>query len=128
MSARRSGLVAALLTVSIGSATAGLKALPEIPMPALTAEQALAVAQRKVNSSAYVLVGLEWAKASEFQPRVSDGTDWHALDSIDEYSWFVTYVFRDERVAALHPEQPFNSVSVLRIKPDGTIGLLVGTR
>lgn len=131
MCARRCGLAtvlaAVLATMSIAPATAGIRALPEIPVPALTPEQALAIARREVDA-AYLLVALEWANPSEFQPHVNDGTNWHALDSKDEYAWLVTYVFHDKQLAGLRSESPFNAVCILRIKPDGTIDFLVGTR
>ena len=98
--------------------------LAAVPMPTLTVTQVLEIAkQRMSDSKNYTVVGLDWCKASEFQPRYNDGTQYSpANDHANEYSWFLTYVYPDP----LRPN--YKAVFVLRIKPDGSMGVFIGTR
>jgi hypothetical protein len=106
--------------------------LPEIPVPKLTVTEVIAIAQqhRAINSTNRVLVSVDWHKASDYFPPFSDGTEWSpGNDHPDDYSWFLTYVCRDERLAkAWNSKHRFNSVLVIRIKDDGQIGLYIGAR
>ncbi len=108
--------------------------LPEVPVPKLTATQALAIAQKRLsNAKNFTLVGIEWCKASDFKPRFSDGTQYSpGNDHADEYSWFVTYVYRDEEVADAFKKmgitRQFNAVSIVRINNDGQVASFVGFR
>lgn len=123
-------------TQLFGNCFAGLGVLPEIPIPKLTATQALAIAQHHMtNFTNYTLVAIEWCNSTTFQPRFSDGTHYTpANDHPNEYSWFVTYVYKEEVIDKLDSEmglnrhRRFNSVLVERIKDDGQIGILIGTR
>ena len=62
---------------------------------------------------------------------MSDGTQWHVIsDPAGDYSWFVTYIYRDEDLAKFMKTAPgkMNAVEVLRIRNDGKDGDLFGTR
>ncbi|HXR48620.1 MAG TPA: hypothetical protein VN784_14385 [Candidatus Limnocylindrales bacterium] len=124
-------LIAIFITQLAGYGDAVTVPLPEIPAPELTAPQVLAIAQQHLGSSTnYTLVSIDWCKASDFQPRYSDGTDYSpGNDEPNGYSWFITYVYRDEQMAkAFGGKSRFNSVLVMRIKDDGKTGLFIGGR
>jgi len=121
-----------LLTQFISHCAAATLELPEIPVPTLTATKVLAIAQQHMpaNSTNYVLVSVDWHKASDYFPPFSDGTEWSPVnDHPNDYSWFLTYVYRDELMAKHSgSKRRFNSVLVIRIKDDGQIGLYIGAR
>lgn len=127
-------LTTMFVTQLIGHCVAGLAVLPEIPVPKLTASQALAIAQQQMtNATGFTLVGIEWCKSSAFQPRFNDGTHWWPGDDHpDEYSWFVTYVYKDEqldeRMRRIGIKRRFNEVCVIRVRDDGQIGRFDGFR
>src|SRR5882672_11259277 len=106
--------------------------LPEIPVPTLAVTNVLAIAQQHVPSgfSNCTLVAVEWCKASEFQPRYSDGTHFSSdTDDPNEYCWFLTYVYTNKRLPKGDGgKRRFNSVFVLRVKDNGTIRPLAGFR
>ncbi len=100
--------------------------LAAVPMPTLAATRVLQIAQQRMKGlENYTLVGLDWCKASEFKPRFSDGITYSPLnDQPNEYSWFLTYVGPDPQ-----PGYPnVKAVRVLRIKPDGSVGVLGSAR
>jgi hypothetical protein len=121
----------------IGRCTAGTMELPEVPVPTLTMTKVVAIAQQmeaalqKANSTnftQFTLVDIEWCKASDFSPPFSDGTQYSPLnDHPNDYSWFVTCVYRNEQMAKFSKHR-FNSVHVIRIKDDGKIGVFLGVR
>ena len=91
--------------------------------------QAVAVAQKEnKNDPAYVLVGVQWCLPKSFVPPVHDGTRYTAMDDADDYSWFVTYVFKNVGMAKLvgQGHDKYNGVLVIRVKKDGSIGRLIG--
>jgi hypothetical protein len=106
--------------------------LPEIPVPTLTVTEVITIAQRHMGtkSTNYVLVSVCWHKASDYVPPFSDGTEWSpGNDHPDDYSWFLTYVYRDQMLAKVeNSKHRFNSVHVIRIRDDGKIGLYLGAR
>ena len=134
MSARGLLLAATFVTSLIRPGSAGVAVLPEIPVPRLAPAQVLAIAQQRIGTATdYTLVGLDWRKSSDFQPRFSDGTQYSpADDQPDEYSWFVTYVYRDREMDEAYRKmrivRRFNAVRVLRIKADGSVGVFIGAR
>ena len=114
-----------------------LLSIPDVPVSKTTAIEAIAIAQKQVkNDPKLVLVGIDWCQASSFQPRISDGTQYHAMDDDPTgYSWFITYVYKDEQMEKEFEKLgspkiniKYNSVLVIRIKNDGSIGRLIGTR
>ena len=134
MSARGFLLAATLVTSLTHSGAAGVAVLPEIPVPKLAPAQVLAIAQQRIGTATdYTLVGLDWYKSSDFQPRFSDGAHYSpAHDQPGEYSWFVTYVYRDKQTDEAFKKmgivRRFNAVRVLRIKADGSVGVFIGSR
>jgi len=91
------------------SSFAILLSIPDVPVPKTTAVEAIEIAQKQIkNDPKLVLVGIDWCQASSFQPRISDGTQYHSMDDDPNgYSWFITYIYN---------------------KDDGSIGRLIGTR
>lgn len=87
-----------------------------------------------LNSTNYCVISINWCKASEFQPRIGDWRWSPGLDHPNEYSWFVTYIYKNEqREKDLQEKErgikrQFNEVSAMRIKDDGKIGLFIGAR
>jgi hypothetical protein len=117
------------------SAWAGTADISAVPVPKMTPAQVLAIAEPRIQSrpqcSTCSVVEVAWAKNSSFQARISSGTQWHVLsDPADDYSWFVTFVFRDEEMAKLMGTAPgrINESVTIRIKDDGKDGTLIGTR
>jgi hypothetical protein len=86
-----------------GHVIAGLGVLPPIPVPKLTAAQAMAIAQAHLGNdpARCTLVGVDWHKAADFQPRFAVASRFLANDHPDDYSWFVTYVYKDDTLAPL---------------------------
>jgi hypothetical protein len=114
-----------------------LLSIPDVPIPKTTAVEAVAIAQKQIkNNPKLVLVAIDWCRASSFQPRISDGTQYHAVDNDPNgYSWFITYVYKDEqlekefeKLGSPKRDVKYNSVLVIRVKDDGSIGRLIGAR
>jgi len=123
------------LAVFVCAVAAGTSRLPDIPTPTLTATQVIAIGEKRFGERAkdYTLVAIEWQKSSAYQPRVSTGATYTpANDQPDEYSWFLTYVTRDEREAEammrMGISQHFNSALTQRIKDGGEDGLFIGVQ
>jgi hypothetical protein len=120
------------------AARAGTADISNVPIPKMTPEQVLAIAEPRIHLQAQCaradscrIVEVDWAKNSSFQPRISSGTQWHVVgDPADDYSWFVTFVYRDEDMAKLMGTAPgkVNESETIRIKNDGKDGVLLGTR
>ena len=132
---RKSLLTTVFFTQLIGHCMAGLGILPEIPIPKLAVEKVLSIANQTMRPVSGVtdltLVGIDWCKSSEFKPRFSAGNIAYTpgQDHPDEYSWFLTYVSKDERLpkaSQISYQNRFNSVNILRIKDDGQIGVFIG--
>ena len=122
-------LTAFFISQLVGPSLAGTSELPEIPVSKLGVSRALAIFQKQMkHSTNYAVVAIDWCKASEFHPRVGGGRWFTGLDDPNEYSWFVTYLYKDKQQDKLLKElgrkkQQFNSASVIRIKDDGTRGV-----
>ena len=84
------------------------------------------------DSTNYSVVSVDWRNASEFQPSIGDFHHSPGLDHPNEYSWFVTYIYKDEQrdkeLRETGTKRRFNEVGVVRIKDDGKIGFFVGVR
>lgn len=122
-----------VVTDLIGQCLAGTSTLPEIPAPKLSVPQVLGIVHQQMqNSTNYMVVGIDWYQASAFQPRIGDARYSPAGDDPNDYSWFVTFVYKDEqtekRRGELGIKRQFNSAVVLRIKDDGKIGKFVGVQ
>jgi len=126
--------IAALISVQMFECCrAGTSILPEIPSPKLTPMQALSIAGHLMhNATNYVVVGLDWCKSSTFQPRLGDGTYNPGGDDPDEYSWFVTFIYKDaatdRQLRTMNISRHFNSVLIERIKDNGKQGVLIGVQ
>ncbi len=125
-------LAALLTTQFVGHCSGGLGILPEVAVPKLTATEVLAIAQKNMakSTNSFVLVAVDWYKASDFQPRFNDGITYSpGRDDPEGYSWFVTYLYRDEELQKnLHVKRRFNTVRVMRIKDNGQKGEFGGGR
>jgi hypothetical protein len=121
-------LIFSLMLYTTSAAIAASVLLQDIPVPKLSAIDALAIAQREIaNDAKLTLITIEWCRASDFQPRVSDGTTFLPLDDQPNgYSWVVTYVTKDQTIERRKGSS--RRLTVIRIKDDGTIGKLVGIR
>ena len=124
-------LIAAILTFQcLCNCYAGVGVFPEIPVPKLTPIEALTIADRlNGNRTNFIVVSIEWCKASEFQSRLAQGTCNPGSDAPDEYSWFVTFVYKDveadKLLKRIHVTRQFNSVQIERIKDNGKQGVLI---
>ena len=110
---------------------AGTSILPEIPSPKLTPMQALSIAEHLMhNATNCVVVGIDWCKSSTFQSRLSDSSYNPGADDPDEYSWFVTFIYKDDetdrQLRKMNISRQFNSVLIERIKDNGKQGVLIG--
>jgi len=103
--------------------------VPSIPPPSLTMAKALEIATTgHKEPDDFILISADWAKASTFTPRVSDGATYSTMkDDPDGYSWFFTYV-RDKRHFnnKTPMEDYFGFARVTRIKDNGKAGLFIG--
>jgi hypothetical protein len=102
-----------------------------IILTSLFATQLALHCQKTTN---YMVLSVDWYKASEFQPRNANASYSPANDHPDEYSWFVTYACQDEFLAKMlqgndhRQNRRFNSVNVMRIKDDGQMGVFIGVQ
>jgi hypothetical protein len=106
----------------LGQCFAKTNALPDVPEPALTAEQVLAIGKDTLgeNSSDVILVGMDWCLSSQFRPRYSTGTDFPDLHKGPaEYCWFLTYIDRRPNPHLPPARQKFGEVTVIQIGSDG---------
>lgn len=129
-------LIFAALLLFLGRSLAATALLPDVPVPALTPDKILAIAQKELGSHAdeLTLVGIEWCQSSRFKPRYSTGGGWPELDqNPGEYCWFITFV---EKPGPHSPVprapaaagKPFRDVVILRVKNDGTPHFLMQIR
>lgn len=114
--------VGALLCTSVAYGIT--KRVPEVPVPKLPLTEAIAVAEKNLPKGHRMnLVGADWFKGSTFLSRISDGTQYHAItDDAEAYSWYLTYISNEPSGGEAR------TIVVIRVKDDGTIGRLVGTR
>jgi hypothetical protein len=140
--------IAALLAASKAAAVGGAQELPrvaipinlfspawqrlQIPVPRLTAIQAVAIARREVPS-ANLLIAIDWHRTSGFVPRMTDGTWLRSLSPAGEFAWFITTVYKAQDVSpaaarSAAAERPFDAVSVVQVDEDGRITVLGGSR
>jgi hypothetical protein len=122
-----------IITQHLGQCVAGTSVIPEIPVSKLGLSKALAIFRHQMHTpTKYCVIGIDWCKASEFQPRIGDARWYPGRDHPNEYSWFVTYLFKDEQreqeLKQSGIQQRFNVVLVMRIKDDGQIGEFVGAQ
>ncbi|MEP6669111.1 MAG: hypothetical protein ABJF10_08165 [Chthoniobacter sp.] len=114
------------VTLLLHLATHGLaktRPLPDVPPSALTVAQVLDIARRELgsNGDTVILVGVDWCKTSQFQPRYTTGGEFFELrQNPDEYCWFVTYLDKKADPALPADRQKFREMTVIRIKNDGT--------
>lgn len=112
---------------------AGTSLLPEIPTPKLKVAEVLRIFEHVTHDSTnLIVVGIDWHKASDFQPRLGGPHYSPGSDHPDDYSWFVTYAYTDERtdkeLRKLGIKRQYNTVGVVRIKDDGQTGLFIGVQ
>jgi hypothetical protein len=129
-------LTAFFLMQWIGNCLGGLS-IPNLPPHKLEVPEVLAIFYKlRHNDTNCSVIAIDWHKASDFQPQFGDATYSPANDHPDEYSWFVTYLYKDELLEKLLADRPvqsvvhrqFNSVGVMRIKDDGQMGVFIGYR
>jgi hypothetical protein len=132
MALRRLLVVAVCVGAFTSARPVGEDTLPDIPRPKLTAVEAMAISQRHGHDSTkYTLVTVDWCKASEFKARYHVGTCTPGADHPDDYSWFLSYVFKDDekdqrqKSLGLFRPKEFNSVTLERINDDGQLGLFI---
>jgi len=118
-------LLAALLSLPfVPHSLAKTRPLPDVPPSALTVTQVLDLARKELgnNADAVILVGVDWCKTSQFQPRYTTGGEFYELhQNPDEYCWFVTYLDKKADPSLPAHQQKFREMTVLRIKNDGTV-------
>ncbi len=125
---KTTGKIAAILSLVILTAHAGINRLPEIPNARLSVTEAIKKmeaylkAHGQESDGGMVLVAVEWCRGDQFQPRLSDGTQWHVIEGKEEWSWFFTYAIRGK------DPKTFSGIRVMRIRDTGEIGGLIGTR
>jgi hypothetical protein len=107
--------------------------LPEIPPPKFGVAQVLKIFGRLThNDTNLTVVSVDWHKSSDFQPGF-EGPHYSPGDHPDDYSWFVTYIYNDERTdkewkGLSVRGRNYNRVAVKRIKDDGQVGLFIGVQ
>jgi hypothetical protein len=126
-------LTAFFFTQLVSRGVAGSSVLPEIPVSKLGISQALAIFEKQMHDSTnHYVVSVDWYRASEFQPGIGDFRYSPGPDHSGEYSWFITYIYkneqRDKELRETGTKRRFNEVGVVRIKDDGKIGYFVGAR
>ena len=116
------------------AAWAGTSYISAVTFTKMTPTDVIAFSETRIKSRPQCntcrIVEVTWAKNSSFQARISSGWQWHLDDPADDYSWFVTFVYRDEEMAkgmGTAPGKINESISI-RIKDDGKDGDLIGTR
>lgn len=103
------------------------KPLPDVPPSALTVAQVLDIARKELgsNADAVILVGVDWCKTAQFQPRYTTGDGYPDLEEKSgEYCWFITYL--DKKADPTQPaDRPkFREITLIRIQNDGTAHIL----
>jgi len=106
------------------------------PLPKLSVAEALGIAKELMRnppaaypwarSDNYTIVAIDWCKASDFQPRFTDGSTWSVLDDKDAYAWFVTYLEPNQDIQTR--DRAPRSVWIIRIKDNGKADFMVGIR
>jgi len=103
-----------------------------IPRPHVSAVDAIKAAEAEASKSAKGAIPVEivWCKASQFHPAIAPAGIYSVgKDDPNEYSWFVTFVYRDAEAARVFARTievgEFTSSTVVRIKDDGTVGILI---
>ncbi len=102
--------------------------LPEIPPASSSATEAIKKMENYLadriseHDIGMVLIAVEWCRSDQFQPRLSDGKQWHVTRGKDEWSWFFTYAIRSKNL------KTFSGVRIMRIRDSGEIDGLDSTR
>src|SRR6266404_9170024 len=94
--------------------------LPPIPTPKLGVGDAVKVVNDYFRTNGWTeefLVGVDWCRADQFQPRLRDGGQYIIDDAKEEWSWFFTYV--GSGLGARTNE--FSEVNVVRLRNNGQI-------
>jgi hypothetical protein len=120
-----------LLLPFLGHGLAKTNALPDVPVPALSVDKVLAIAQKALgrNPDAVMLVGVDWCQTSKFRPRYSTGGGYHDLETNpQEYCWFVTFIDKKADPNLPADGQKFREITLIRIRNDGTAQILIETR
>jgi len=103
------------------------QALAAVPLPKLSAAEALDIANKLRHSRApfdiSTIVSIDWCKSSDFRPRYVDGADLVGLDN-DAYAWFVTYIEPPNGPAPAH----VRSVVIVRVYDDGQAAFIARIR
>jgi hypothetical protein len=101
------------------------QALAAVPLPKLSAPEALEIANKfrhsRTPSDGSAIVAIDWCKSSDFWPHYIDGTTWEGLNS-GGYAWFVTYIEPPSGPAKTR------SVSIIRVTDDGVADFVPGVR
>jgi hypothetical protein len=115
------------------------QALAAIPLPKITAEQALPIANAELALETtkkkseppvgWTIVAIEWCKSSNFQPSVATYGSYTVLDDREAYAWFVTYL-GPKHAPPFDESGPKSvpSVYIIRIKDNRKADGLIGTR
>jgi hypothetical protein len=101
--------------------------LAVMPLPKMSAEQALAIAKAEQaldianemkrnpplvdRPENYAIVEIEWCKSSNFQPSFDDGASHVVWDDPEAYAWVVTYL-----PAVPPPKGILRNLTILRIQ------------
>jgi len=120
-------LTLVLVLQLLGHGMAATALLPDVPPPALSVEQVLAIAQKELgrNPNEVILVGIDWCPAAKFRPRYTTGGSYRDLESNSpEYCWFVTYLDRKTDPTLPADRQKFREITLIRIQNDGTARIL----
>jgi hypothetical protein len=103
------------------------EALAAVPLPKLSAAEALDIAKKLTDSRApfgiSTVVAIDWCKSSDFHPRYVDGADLLGLNN-DKYAWFITYIEPPSGLAPVH----VRSVAILRIYDNGHADIVAKVR
>ena len=131
-------IVAAFFATHLMARCLGGLSIPDLPAHKLEVPEVLSIFHKlQHHDTNYSVIAIDWHKASDFQPRFGDATYSPATDHPNEYSWFVTYLYKDEFLEKLLEAQKparkiaprqFNSVRVTRIKDDGQMGVFIGAQ
>ena len=125
---RNFAAIGSLIILSVVVAHAFTVKLPHIPTSKLSASEAIGKlddylkANFKDGDSGMVLIAVEWCRGDNFQPRLSDGTQWHVTEGKQEWSWFFTYAVHGKT------SKTFSDIRVMQIRDSGEVNSVGGNR
>jgi hypothetical protein len=110
-----------------GHLRAATRPLPDIPIPKLTAREALEVVQKhESNTESDLVIAIEWCRPDlVFEPRLSDGTEWSPDKAPEEWSWYITLL---DRRYFNRKDRPSDGIRVIRVRNNGEVEELGGAR